>query len=95
MTLGAPVIASNVSSIPEIVADTSFLVDPYSVEQIASAMEKLQSDPALRDRIKQQVVRQASTFNWRSAAQRLLECYQRVAQMPALPVGATPASPGS
>jgi glycosyltransferase involved in cell wall biosynthesis len=53
MSAGVPCIASNVSSIPEILEDgvNGLLVPPGNVEALVSAVERLRSDPALRKRL--------------------------------------------
>ncbi|HEY8667881.1 MAG TPA: glycosyltransferase family 1 protein [Tepidisphaeraceae bacterium] len=81
MGLGAPVIASNVSSIPEIVGDAAILVDPTSVQSILDGMLKIAGDAELRERLKTQVVRRAGQFTWDAAARATLECYRRVMAM--------------
>jgi glycosyltransferase involved in cell wall biosynthesis len=44
MAAGTPVVASNCSSLPEIVDDSAVLVDPYSFFEIAQAIELLLND---------------------------------------------------
>lgn len=52
MATGKPVIASTVGGMPEVISPANGrLVDPMSVEQIASALEELLSDAALRQRL--------------------------------------------
>jgi glycosyltransferase involved in cell wall biosynthesis len=82
MSLGSVVIASNVSSIPEIVGDASLLVDPNSQQNIADAMFALASNPELHKRLKDQVRSQASRFNWKTTAQQVLQCYHQVLSEP-------------
>ncbi len=78
MTLGAPVIVSNASSLPEIVGDDAPLVDPSSAESIASAMAELQENPDRRETIRRRLQQRATLFSWRSTARGVLEIYQRV-----------------
>ncbi len=44
MTLGAPVMTSNVSSLPEIAGDAALVVDPYDVEAMSDAIRMLDAD---------------------------------------------------
>ncbi|MFN8494891.1 MAG: glycosyltransferase family 4 protein [Caldilineaceae bacterium] len=55
MGSSAPVVASAISGIPELVADgqCGFLVPPRDVQGLADALEKLYKDPALRRRFGQ------------------------------------------
>jgi glycosyltransferase involved in cell wall biosynthesis len=78
MTLGAPVIVSNASSLPEIVGDDAPLVDPSSAESIASAMAELQENPDRRETIRRRLQQRATLFSWRSTARGVLEIYQQV-----------------
>ncbi len=82
MTLGAPVIASNSSSLPEIVGDSSPLVDPLDVEDIAGAMIAMQRDPDRRAVLRERSLAQAAKFNWPSAARRVFELYGLAAAEP-------------
>ncbi|RLD55831.1 MAG: glycosyltransferase family 1 protein, partial [Bacteroidetes bacterium] len=49
MSCGAPVITSNVTSMPEVAGDAALLVDPFSVEEIKNAMLKIAKDNNLRN----------------------------------------------
>ena len=48
MAAGAPVITSNVSSLPEVVGDAALLIDPMDAGAIADAMARVLGDAALR-----------------------------------------------
>ena len=87
MALGAPAIAANVCSLPEIAGDAALLVDPSSAEEIASAMESVRADPQRRSRMAEQGLRRAQTYSWRSAAAGALEMYRRVLRSPERAVG--------
>ena len=45
---GAPVICSNVTSIPEVAGDAAIVVDPFNIEEIAAAMQKI-TDAYIRE----------------------------------------------
>ena len=53
MACGAPVVASNVSSLPEVVGDAGLLVDPTDEDALAAALERIAGDPALRARLRE------------------------------------------
>jgi len=78
MTLGAPVIASNVSSIPEIVGDAGILVDPVHEQELFQAMRRLATDPQYRTEMKEKGIRRAAHFSWSTTASQVLELYQEV-----------------
>jgi glycosyltransferase involved in cell wall biosynthesis len=47
MSLGTPVLSSNVSSIPEVAGDAALLVNPYNVNEIAAGIASLDYDDSL------------------------------------------------
>jgi glycosyltransferase involved in cell wall biosynthesis len=73
MACGVPVIASNNTSIPEVVGDAALLVDPYEIEGIASAMEKVLTDSACRADLRLKGLLRARLFSWDQTAQRTWE----------------------
>lgn len=63
-----PVITSNVTSMPEVAADAALLVDPFDVESIADAMEKI-LDENLRNTLIEKGRRRREDFSWDKAAE--------------------------
>lgn len=93
MACGTPTIVSNVSSLPEVVGDAALLVDPENWEEIAIAMHRLLSDPALHAELRQKGLQRARCFSWDLAARRTLEVYRQVGALPAtLPAARAAAS---
>ncbi|MEI8064087.1 MAG: glycosyltransferase family 1 protein [Verrucomicrobiota bacterium] len=82
MTLGAPVIVSNCSSLPEIAGSAGLLVDPLQVEAIAYAMHNLTSGTVKRSTLRQQALMQARKFSWQTTAQQIHDLYRKVIQLP-------------
>lgn len=80
MSLAAPVIASRVSSIPEIVGDAGILIDPSQEGEISRAMGNLVRNPGLRQTLKEKAKHQAARFSWKSSARKVLDLYQDVIQ---------------
>ena len=78
MNCGCPVITSNISSMPEVAGDAALLVDPYNVEEIKSAAQKLLSDGMLRKKMVARGFRQARRFSWEKTADETLQVYQKV-----------------
>lgn len=68
MACGTPVICSNASSLPEVVAGAGLLVEPTDVAALQSAIRRLASDEVLRDTLRTQGYHQASQFSWQSTA---------------------------
>jgi glycosyltransferase involved in cell wall biosynthesis len=78
MACACPVVASNVTSIPEIAGDAAMLVDPNSVEEIAAAMARIDGDPELRRELIARGFRRAGMFTWDNCARQTLAAYQRL-----------------
>ncbi len=78
MKCGTPVITSDASSTKEVGADAAILVDPYNVNQIAQAMQEVQNDQALRQRLIQKGLQRANDFSWEQTAEKLWACVERV-----------------
>jgi glycosyltransferase involved in cell wall biosynthesis len=76
MACGAPVITSNVSSMPEAAGDAGLLIDPLSVDDLAGAMERLVDDEELRRRMIERGFAQARRFSWQKAAKETLQVYE-------------------
>lgn len=71
ISCGAPAIASNVSSLPEIADPASELFDPNSPEDIARVMQKVLEDENLLEKLSDNAVHQASKFTWTSVAKKI------------------------
>jgi glycosyltransferase involved in cell wall biosynthesis len=80
MAHGTPVLASNTSSLPEVVGNAAVLVNPENVFEIMRAMHRVLCDQGLRERMKRRCYEQVKKFSWDIAAQRLIHAYQTVAE---------------
>lgn len=72
MSLGTPVITSSISSLPEAAGDAALLVDPYDIQGISRAMEKIFSNPDLRADMIEKGYAQARKFSWEKTAREYL-----------------------
>ena len=79
MACGAPVLTSNVSSLPEIVGDAALPVDPHSVEAISDGLLRLLSDSALRQSLVGRGKQRAQNFSWEKAAGQVMEILTHIA----------------
>jgi glycosyltransferase involved in cell wall biosynthesis len=75
MACGAPVIASDVTSLPEIAGDAALLVDPESVDAIADAMIRLDTNPELRETLIARGLARARAFTWENCARATRDVY--------------------
>jgi glycosyltransferase involved in cell wall biosynthesis len=71
-----PVIASNTSSLPEVLDDAAILVNPENVFDIARGMKAILLDELIRQRLVQKGTDQVKKFSWKLAAQKVLDAYQ-------------------
>jgi len=78
MASGAPVITSNVSSLPEIAGDAAELINPLNVEEISNAMLKLAASSDTRMEMRKKGFAQAAKFSWGETARRTLEVYNSI-----------------
>jgi glycosyltransferase involved in cell wall biosynthesis len=70
MACGAPVVASSLTSIPEVVGDAGLLCDPHDPEAIASALERVLGDPGLAGTLRERGFAQAAGFTWERTGER-------------------------
>ncbi len=78
MASGAPVITSNVSSLPEVAGDAALLVDPHSVAELCDAMLKLAGNVALCEKMRSLGRMQAARFSWQQTVEKTVNIYEKV-----------------
>jgi len=84
MACGSPVIASNISSLPEIMPDGEWLVDPYDIVDIADRMRRMLAlAPEARRQVAEKNQRRARKFTWEKAAVRMQEIFSALQNGPA------------
>ena len=79
MACGTPVIASNRTSLPEVVGDAGLLVDPEP-EALAAAIARLIGDADLRLALQARGLERAAGFSWKRTATETLQVYREVAR---------------
>jgi glycosyltransferase involved in cell wall biosynthesis len=78
MACGVPVLASDVSSLPELGGDAACYFDPYSAEDMAKAIRRVWSDGELQAEMSQAGLAQSAKFSWAQAAAETLSLYERL-----------------
>lgn len=68
---GTPVITSNVTSMPEVAGNAAILVDPFSPDDIASALSKIATDEDLRKELIEKGNIRKQEFHWQKTADKL------------------------
>jgi glycosyltransferase involved in cell wall biosynthesis len=78
MAHGVPVVTSNRSALVELAGDAALLVDPYAVEDLECALDRLINDPDLRARLSDLGRSRAKRYTWDRAAEATYSIYQEL-----------------
>jgi glycosyltransferase involved in cell wall biosynthesis len=73
MQCGVPVITSNTSSLPEVVADAGIMLDPHNVEGLTDALMRVISNENLRQEMITKGLKQAKKFSWDRCVETIVE----------------------
>ncbi len=76
MACGIPVLASNCTSIPEVVGDDALMVNPVDLSEIQMGIVRVCGDESLRQRLVSAGLGRARRYDWDSAAARTLQVLQ-------------------
>jgi glycosyltransferase involved in cell wall biosynthesis len=79
MACGTPVVASNASSLPEVVGDAGLLIDPADDAALAGALRSLLANPAERARLRAAGPARAAAFSWARMARETRAVYESLA----------------
>ncbi len=79
MACGVPVVASNVSAIPEVAGEAALLVEPLDVEQLCDSMERILRDKRLQATLRRRGLERTKGFSWERAARETVAVYQEAA----------------
>ncbi len=71
MYCDVPVLTSNITSMPEIAGDAALLVNPFSIIEIAAAMQRLDKDEVLRNNLIEKGRVRRNEFSWDKTAEKL------------------------
>lgn len=78
MACGTPVIASNTTSIPEIVGNNAILINPWDTDELFEAMLKVLEDNILKENLITKGFIRASQLSWDSTARQTLKAYNKI-----------------
>ncbi len=76
MACGAPVITSNLSSLPEVGGSAARLVDPHDSDAIRDAIFQIETNQASRNQLIEAGYRQVEKFSWECSARQLKSIYE-------------------
>jgi glycosyltransferase involved in cell wall biosynthesis len=80
MSYGCPVIASNISSLPEAGGDAALYVDPLNIEDIKKKLEVITEDADLRQKLIKKGYEQVRKFSWEKTARETLKELENIKQ---------------
>lgn len=78
MARGVPCVISKTTSLPEVAGDAAVFVDPKNIEELASAIERVTGDRALREDLRKLGLARAAEFSWDETARKTLEVYKSI-----------------
>lgn len=77
MTCGAPVIASNTTSIPEVIGLEEAMFDPFDIEDISKKMKQALTDKNFRTRLIENAFHRKSLFSWDFSAKKVWSAFEK------------------
>ena len=79
LACGTPMIASSASSLPELLGDAGFALDPDDVQGLAGAILSCLVDESLVAELRKRGPAQAARFSWSQTARQTLDAYLQAA----------------
>jgi glycosyltransferase involved in cell wall biosynthesis len=73
MASGTPVVASDTTSIPEVVGDAALLCPPRDADAFADALRRVLDDGELAARLRAKGLARAADFTWERTARELAD----------------------
>jgi glycosyltransferase involved in cell wall biosynthesis len=74
-----PVMASRVTSVPEVTGTAALLIDPTDAKAMTGAMRQLLTEPGLSDELRAKGRERFKLFSWDSTAELVADVFERVA----------------
>ena len=78
MSCKAPVITSNLTSIPEVTGDSALLINPYKVDELEQALVTLLNNESLKNSLSEKGYLRSLEFTWIETAKKTLNAYQEL-----------------
>ncbi|MPQ43005.1 glycosyltransferase family 4 protein [Clostridium tarantellae] len=75
MACGTPVIASNVTSMPEVLQDCALLINPFDINELTDSITRLHEDFLLRSSLIEKGLKHSNKFNWKKTTIKTLKYY--------------------
>ena len=78
MVHGAPVVSSNYTCLPEVFGNAAEYFDPMNVQDMASAIKRVITDQALREKLITSGYKQVAKYSWERMTRQTLEVYKTI-----------------
>jgi glycosyltransferase involved in cell wall biosynthesis len=78
MACGAPVLAANSSSLPEVIGRQDLLFDPYDASEMGAKIAQVLTDQRLSRELSAYGIRRAAEFSWEKCAQRTVAALEQL-----------------
>ncbi len=78
MVCGCPVITSNITAMPEIAGGAAILVNPYSVEEISAAINRILADENIQQDMMEKGLQRAKFFSWEKTINNTIHLYNKL-----------------
>jgi glycosyltransferase involved in cell wall biosynthesis len=79
MQCGAPVIAGNQTSLPEVAGDAALFFDPFDTGALGEAIARVLDHPDYRADLRVRGLKRAAEFSWIATARLTMKAYERAA----------------
>jgi alpha-1,3-rhamnosyl/mannosyltransferase len=86
LAIGAIVLASNSTSIPEVAGEAAVLVDPLDDDAVAHGLERAATDERLRARLSEAGPVRAAELTWEACATATVSAYEIALGLPSRPL---------
>lgn len=86
MASGCPVIASSLTSVPEVAGDAALLCDPRDETTLGERMRQVANDEELRQELIRKGMTRAAGFSWDTTARETILAYREIAPWIPMPV---------
>src|SRR3989344_1434618 len=77
MASGAPVVTSNIDSMPEIGGDAVITTDPYDILALSVSMKKVLDDSSLKEKMIESGLERTKHFSWKKMAEETKDLYKQ------------------
>lgn len=78
MASGLPIVTTRCEGVAELIADNGIVIEKAQAEEFAQAIKRLADDQNYYKQMSLAARKQAQKFNWKSVAEKYLNCYKNI-----------------